>query len=379
MPSPGRPDFGCPNPSNMADSVFSGEVSTAPRGRRARRREARGRIDGGVSGAMLAKMDLEPPAGGRSRRTTGAGVFAPPKDPTWPFRGGTAVDARKSKDARMIFRANVIGLHFAMSLFHLVSGIGQLVYLLASDPPFRVLVTHSIYEFIDYAEGTNNYPFTVGTYNPAGMVIAFTFATCASHLVQALVAYADSSGYSVCLFNEMYHRVNRLRWYEYSATASVMTWVIAQLSGVTDVHVLFLLVVMNVITQLGGGLLVELLWRDKIRFKSTIVTGNAAELDNHNRFIAWGSILSIAAFLASWLVISCHFFANVSRASDSPAWIAVIVPVLFAFYVLFAVYLFVGLRYVKNPTTYEVGWVVLSLLSKTFLAWFLLIGSIERV
>ena len=167
---------------------------------------------------------------------------------------------------------------------------------------------------------------------------------------------------AVCLFRNTYHyylarNQNPFRWIEYSLSASLMRVMIAQLSGVTDIHLLFMIFSATATTMLVGGLLHE----------SVNATSRAVnETQNWLPFsLAWVPQLS------SWLVIFSYFLKAVSEA-DPPNFVWAIVFILFALDGVFAVLFWLQWAKIGPFSDYilgEKGFILLSFTAKALLAW----------
>lgn len=149
---------------------------------------------------------------------------------------------------------------------------------------------------------------------------------------------------------------NPFRWAEYSVSASLMRVMIAQLSGVTDIHLLFSIFCLSATTMLLGGC------HESINAKAR------ADGFKQNWF---AFLVSWIPHLASWAIILCYFFTSVSRA-DPPAFVWAIIFILFILDGTFA--LLFWLQWAKigrfsDYVTGEIGFIILSFTAKTLLAW----------
>lgn len=161
---------------------------------------------------------------------------------------------------------------------------------------------------------------------------------------------------------------NPLRWAEYSITASLMYWVILQLSGVTNIFILIVVgVLMNVALQ-WQGYLQELLFKKK-NYVPT-VTG-------------W------IIFMGQWIVILAYFFAAVTSprppGAERPPWFvySIVIGLFFQFCLFGLVQLSNVVkwpRFMQGTYAQEIAFSVLSLTTKLFLTWNLLIGvALNRI
>jgi hypothetical protein len=120
------------------------------------------------------------------------------------------------------------------------------------------------------------------------LVVAFPALSTINHIVSAvrhkrLGDAAISDGYT-----------NTFRWAEYGVSAGLMLWIIAQLSGVTDAPLLFIVAMLNIAMQFCGYMIEK--------------TG-----DPHFGFTVIGWI----TFVAIWVPIVWKFFDSVSLASTT--------------------------------------------------------------
>lgn len=138
---------------------------------------------------------------------------------------------------------------------------------------------------------------------------------------------------------------NPFRWIEYSITATLMTWVILQLAGVSNIYLLvFCGIVGNIALQAQGHL------QEKIGSKSYIPT-----------LIGW------MIFSGQWTIILIHF----SYLSSPPWFVTSIIIGMFVFFFMF------GYVQISSKSAYEqdMMYLILSFTSKFYLTWNLLIAA----
>lgn len=181
-----------------------------------------------------------------------------------------------------------------------------------------------------------------GTYPIVWVDLPFPLITAIFH---GIIAFATSVQADY-LRNVFQLGINPLRWIEYSITASLMTWVILQLSGVTNVFLLIMTgVIANIALQAMGHLA--------------------------DRRIRLATPLGWLIFAGQWTVILAYFIQN---AAGAPWFVYVIVIGLF---IMFSAFGMVQLC-IRNPYKQEIGFLSLSFIAKVFLTWTLLIGIITR-
>ena len=155
------------------------------------------------------------------------------------------------------------------------------------------------------------------------------------------------------------------RWAEYSLSASLMRVMIAQLSGVTDIHLLFSIFMASATTMVLGGC------HESVNAKAR------ADSDSIKQQNWYPFLVSFIPHFSSWAIIYCYFFTGVSRA-DAPAFVYAIVIVLFILDGPFALLFYlqwakIGLF--QDYVTGEKGFIVLSFTAKTLLAWLNYVSS----
>lgn len=153
---------------------------------------------------------------------------------------------------------------------------------------------------------------------------------------------------------------NYFRWVEYSLSSSIMIWLIAQTTGITDIAALFAIFAANA-AMIGFGALQE-------KYESP---GSGGFLP----FIM-GSMVGVVP----WIVILVYFFSPGSAGTvDPPAFVYGIIISLFLFFNTFAVNQVLQYRQVGRWRDYLYGervYITLSLVAKTALAWQVFSGAI---
>ncbi|WP_026551874.1 heliorhodopsin HeR [Arthrobacter sp. H20] len=153
---------------------------------------------------------------------------------------------------------------------------------------------------------------------------------------------------------------NYFRWVEYSLSSSVMIWLIAQTTGITDVAALFSLFAANA-AMIGFGALQE-----------------KYEKPGSGNFLPF--TLGSMAGLVPWIVILIYFVSVGSTNSvEPPAFVYGIIISLFLFFNTFAINQVLQYRQVGPWRDYLYGervYITLSLTAKTALAWQVFSGSI---
>ncbi|MCB5280996.1 heliorhodopsin HeR [Arthrobacter sp. AL08] len=153
---------------------------------------------------------------------------------------------------------------------------------------------------------------------------------------------------------------NYFRWVEYSLSSSIMIWLIAQITGITDIAALFSIFAVNAAMIMFGAL------QEKY------------ETPGNGRFLpfVFGSIAGVVP----WIVIIIYFLAPGSTTEASPpAFVYGIIISLFLFFNTFAINQLLQYRQVGGWRDYlrgERAYITLSLVAKTALAWQVFSGAI---
>ena len=248
-----------------------------------------------------------------------------------------------------LFRWNLIA-----AIFQFVQA-GALFYLSsAADTEWSLFSSFPL--TLDDREGENGAifgvpgPNQVASYSVTWYSAVFILLSGFDHL--AVILPGLNSIYKRCLERSQ----NPFRWIEYSVSASLMRVMIAQLSGVTDIHLLFSIFTLAAMTMIGG-------WMHEI-FNAK------ARADGYPQ--NWFPFLTaFIPHMASWAIIFCYFFVSVSRG-DPPGFVYSIVFILFVLDGTFA--LLFWLQWAKiwrfeNYVYGEKSFIILSFTAKALLAW----------
>jgi len=174
--------------------------------------------------------------------------------------------------------------------------------------------------------------------------------------------YLSTIGYDWYVKNLKKH-INYLRWYEYSISSSIMIVVIAMLIGVYDIAALIPIFMINGIMNLWG-LMMELYNQNKER-------------------VSWTPyIFGCVAGAAPWIVIALHLLGAGGDGGDVPDFVYYIFVSIFIFFMSFAVNMVLQYKEVGPWRDYYFGekmYIVLSLVSKSLLAWQVFFGTLRDV
>lgn len=183
-------------------------------------------------------------------------------------------------------------------------------------------------------------------------------------LLSALFHFIIAGPYKKKYVEDLKVGINKLRWYEYALSSSLMIVLISSLFGVRDVAVFVLIALANAAMNLFG-LDMELLNAGDVKVGKKV---------NWLPFI-FGSVIG----LAPWLAIA--FYIGVNPNLDAvPGFVWAILGTYFVAFNTFPVNMFLqykGIGKFKNYLFGERGYIILSLVAKTILTWLVLFGAFQ--
>ncbi|MCC5889203.1 MAG: heliorhodopsin HeR [Alkalibacterium sp.] len=165
--------------------------------------------------------------------------------------------------------------------------------------------------------------------------------------------------------NRIYNRdlergMNRFRWYEYALSSSLMIILIALLFGVYDIGALILIFVVNASMNLFGL--------------------DMEEINSYTKKVNWKPfVFGTIAGLAPWVVILMYAFGN-SNPAEVPWFVYAIVGSYFVFFNLFPINMILQYKKIGKWENYlygERGYIILSLVAKSVLAWLAFAGVMQ--
>lgn len=234
--------------------------------------------------------------------------------------------------------------------------IQAMAVLFLSDPKKGVVpVTLSYLKFDPV--NTKLLPATqeIGTVNLAWFVIIFFLLSSFAHLFIATV-YRKRYEANLAL------GINKVRWWEYAFSASVMMIAISFLSGIYDLASLVMIFVLDAVMNL---------------------LGLAMEKENQGRAkLSWLTyILGCVAGIAPWIVFGIYVYgASQYGGGNIPTFVYWIYVSIFLFFNSFAVNMVLQYKKVGKWKDYLYGervYIILSLVAKSLLAWQVFAGTLR--
>eukprot|EP00980_Cylindrotheca_fusiformis_P013201 scaffold3359_cov123-Cylindrotheca_fusiformis.AAC.5 len=259
-------------------------------------------------------------------------------------------------------------LHLVTALFQCVQAIFLFAYSsnddlrwmiftnfpVAVDQNFREMEgltdTGSIY----YARPESKY---IGGFGVPWMVGAFVLLSAADHMICVVPGLRK--------YYEFYLARNQspFRWAEYSLSMPLMKMHISQLAGVTDVHMLFLVFMLSHVA---------------IYFIVLHEHLNARARADGFRQNWLPFFMGTVPFLSCWSLVFCYYSETVARGDQPPEFVLPTMISLFCVELLFPVVFVLQWKKIGMFDDYmkgEFGFICLSFIAKSILAWATLVGA----
>jgi hypothetical protein len=246
-----------------------------------------------------------------------------------------------------------------MGILHLVQGILMIILGIVNEKfrefSFEITTSYRIFE------ETSPDQFNVYTNLETYKEVSFLGIFVGTFLLLSAIAHLLIAG---PLFDSyvknLKENMNPYRWYEYALSSSVMIVLIALFFGITNIWMLFLIFMINA---------------------SMNFFGYAQENVNKYRDeVSWSSyIFGWFAGIAPWVVIFSYLF-NANELSKIPDFVYAILIVELLFFMSFAFNMLLQYKKIgpwKNYLYGERMYQILSLVSKTLLAW-LVFGGLNQ-
>ena len=247
------------------------------------------------------------------------------------------------------FNGIMSGVHLVQAVLMLVAGLS-----IASISRFRLPLTSNYLSYDVVTQRLVSMARHVGSLQIGPIVSSFLFLSALFHLLTVLPG-----------LNGVYNRhiekgINPFRWIEYALSSSVMIVLIAMLFGVYDLASLIMVFALNATMNLMG-LLMEVHNQGAPRTR-------------------WTSFM-IGCFSGAvpWAVVLMYFLGG-GNFSRIPWFVYAILGTYFVFFNLFPVNMVLQYRKIGKWADYrygERGYILLSLVAKSLLAWLVFFGTFQ--
>ena len=240
-----------------------------------------------------------------------------------------------------------------MSLLHFLQGVAVLII---SDPNKGVVpITISYLKFDLPTQTLLPAASTLGEVNLAWFVALFFFLSALAHLFIGTI-------YRRHYESNLEKGINKVRWFEYSLSASVMMVAISLLSGIYDLSSLLMIFTLDALMNL---------------------LGLAMEVHNqNNKNVNWLTyILGCIAGIVPWVVFGIYVYgAREFGGGNIPDFVYWIYVSIFVFFNSFAVNMYLQYKKIGPWKDYLYGeraYIILSLVAKSLLAWQVFAGTLR--
>lgn len=263
---------------------------------------------------------------------------------------------RSRRKRRQITSGYLKRFNLAMGLLHLIQGGLMLFFALTIDQiqAFKTPVWSYFLEFNTELMRLVTRPEQIGEV-PFGMFVSFFLLL--SALAHFIIVMPKT--------NQIYNRdlqkgINIFRWYEYSLSSSLMIILIAMLFGVYDIGALIAIFILNA-SMNWFGLLME-------------------KINQYTEKTSWSPfVFGCIAGVGPWIVIIMHALGNADPA-EVPWFVYAIIGSYFVFFNLFPINMVLQYKKVGRWSDYlygERGYIILSLVAKSVLAWLVFAGVMQ--
>ena len=263
-----------------------------------------------------------------------------------------------AKKSRGISFSYLKRFNLVMGVLHLLQGSAMLFLALTVDQirDFRPPVWSYFLEFDTTAMRLVTRPEQLGEVPFAMFVSFFLFLSAIAHFI------IISPGANQVYVRDLKRGINIFRWYEYSLSSSLMIILIALLFGVYDIGALIAIFILNA-SMNWFGLMME-------------------KINQYTDKTSWSPfVFGTIAGLGPWVVIAMHALGNADPA-EVPGFVYAIIGSYFVFFNLFPINMILQYKKVGKWSDYlygERGYIILSLVAKSVLAWLVYFGVMQPV
>jgi hypothetical protein len=265
-------------------------------------------------------------------------------------------EGKQKKRPRQITFAYLKRFNLIMGLLHLIQGSLMLVFALSVEQikAFKTPVWSYFLEFNTDIMRLVTKPEQIGEV-PFGMFVSFfLFLSAIAHFI--IVMPKTNAIYN----RDLKQGINIFRWYEYSLSSSLMIILIAMLFGVYDIGALIAIFLLNA-SMNWFGLLME-------------------KVNQNKEKVSWSPfVFGSIAGIGPWIVIIMHALGNADPA-EVPWFVYAIIGSYFVFFNLFPINMILQYKKVGKWANYlygERGYIILSLVAKSVLAWLVFSGVMQ--
>jgi|GEM_PF-35459 len=267
-------------------------------------------------------------------------------------------ESEEHEEKRGISHSYLKKFNFIMGFLHLAQGAAMLYFALTIEQisNFRTPIRSYFLQFDPETMRLATNPEQIAEVPFAIFVSAFLLLSAFFHFIIIM------PGANAVYNRDLKKGINKFRWYEYSLSSSLMIILIAMLFGVYGIGALIAIFILNA-SMNWFGLLME-------------------KLNQYTEETVWSPfIFGTIAGLGPWVVIILHALGNADPA-EVPLFVYAIIGSYFVFFNLFPINMILQYKKVGKWADYlygERGYIILSLLAKSVLAWLVYFGVMQPI
>lgn len=235
-------------------------------------------------------------------------------------------------------------------LLHLIQGI--LVVIISKR--FVLNITGSYLKFSPITKSLE--PTTTNLFQLSLPLLIATF-----FFLSALAHFTVATFYNHRYVQQLEKGINKIRWLEYSLSASIMMVAISLLVGIYDFSSLIMIFSLVAIMNLMG-----------------LVMEVHNQTTNKTNWLSYA--IGCFAGLIPWFVIAFYMWLGASEGSKAPNFVYWIFVSIFLFFNCFAINMILQYKKIgpwKNYLYGELMYIILSLVAKSLLAWQVFAGTLR--
>lgn len=231
---------------------------------------------------------------------------------------------------------------------------GQGIAVLCISRSFAIPISGTYLRFNHATQHLEPATKTLFHFQLSWLIVGFFFLSALAHL-------AVGTLYRQRYERNLQHGINKVRWIEYSVSASVMMVAIATLVGIYDLSSLGMIFILIAIMNLMG----------------LVMEAHNQAAPKPNWLSYW---IGCLAGLTPWLVVAFYMWFGAHEGSRAPTFVYWIFVSIFVFFSCFALNMVLQYKKVgpwKNYMYGERTYMALSLLAKSLLAWQVFAGTLR--
>lgn len=251
---------------------------------------------------------------------------------------------------KKITASKLRNFNFTMGVLHLSQGI----VILILSKTFELPISGNYLAFNQLTKALEPTSKVLFNLSLPMLIAIFFFLSAAAHLIIATVCNKKYN-------SDLSHGINKIRWIEYAISASIMMVATSLLVGIYDLVSLVMIFTLTAIMNLLG-LVME-------------VHNQTTKRTNWLSF--W---IGCIAGIIPWFAIAFYMWLGTANGSAAPTFVYWIFVSIFVFFNCFAINMVLQYKKIGPWKDYlygERGYIILSLVAKSLLAWQVFAGTLR--